>query len=43
MMAGARVIATSKSDEKLDRARELGAWETINYVTTPDWAERASS
>jgi NADPH:quinone reductase-like Zn-dependent oxidoreductase len=41
LMAGARVIATSKSEEKLDRVRELGAWETINYVTTPDWAERA--
>ncbi len=41
LMAGARVIATSKSDAKLERARTLGAWETINYVTTPDWAERA--
>lgn len=41
LLAGARVIATSKSDEKLVRARELGAFETINYVTTPDWASRA--
>jgi NADPH:quinone reductase-like Zn-dependent oxidoreductase len=41
LLAGARVIATSKSDDKLDRARELGAWETINYVADPDWAERA--
>jgi NADPH:quinone reductase-like Zn-dependent oxidoreductase len=41
LMAGARVIATSKSDEKLERVRALGAWETINYVATPDWAERA--
>jgi NADPH:quinone reductase-like Zn-dependent oxidoreductase len=41
LLAGARVIATSKSDDKLDRARKLGAWETINYMTTPDWAERA--
>jgi NADPH:quinone reductase-like Zn-dependent oxidoreductase len=41
LLAGARVIATSKSDEKLERARALGAWETINYVTTPDWAGRA--
>jgi len=39
-LAGARVIATSKSDEKLERARELGASETINYVTTPGWADR---
>lgn len=36
---GARSIVTSSSDEKLDRARELGAWETINYETTPDWDE----
>lgn len=34
---GARVIATSSSDVKLERVRELGADETINYVTTPDW------
>ncbi|RYD65133.1 MAG: NAD(P)-dependent alcohol dehydrogenase, partial [Verrucomicrobiaceae bacterium] len=34
---GARVIATSSSDDKLARARELGADETINYKTTPDW------
>ena len=41
LMSGARVVATSKSDEKLERARALGAWETINYATTPDWAGRA--
>lgn len=41
LLAGARVLATSKSDEKLERVRALGAWETINYVTTPDWAQRA--
>lgn len=35
--AGARVIITSSSDEKLARARALGADETINYRTTPDW------
>jgi NADPH:quinone reductase-like Zn-dependent oxidoreductase len=40
LTAGARVIATSSSDEKLERVRALGAWETVNYVTTPDWAER---
>jgi NADPH:quinone reductase-like Zn-dependent oxidoreductase len=34
---GARVIVTSSSDEKLARARALGAGETINYRTTPDW------
>lgn len=35
--AGARVILTSGSDEKLARARSLGADETINYRSTPDW------
>jgi NADPH:quinone reductase-like Zn-dependent oxidoreductase len=34
---GARVIATSSSDEKIARVRELGANETINYKNTPDW------
>jgi NADPH:quinone reductase-like Zn-dependent oxidoreductase len=34
---GARVILTSSSDEKLARARALGADETINYRSTPDW------
>ena len=34
---GARVIVTSKSDEKLERARGMGADETINYMRTPDW------
>ncbi len=36
-MMGARVIVTSKSDAKLERVRDLGADETINYVDTPDW------
>jgi NADPH:quinone reductase-like Zn-dependent oxidoreductase len=39
--AGARVIVTSSSDEKLERAKALGAWETINYRTTPEWDKRA--
>lgn len=34
---GARAIITSSSDEKLSRARGLGADETINYKTTPEW------
>ena len=34
---GARAIVTSSSDEKLERARALGADETINYRTLPDW------
>ena len=36
---GARSIVTSSSDEKLERARELGADETINYEETPEWGE----
>lgn len=35
--AGARVIITSSSDEKLERARALGADATINYRRNPDW------
>lgn len=35
--AGARVIITSSSDEKLARAKKLGAWTGINYKTHPDW------
>ena len=37
---GARVIITSSSDEKLARARDLGADEGVNYRTTPDWERR---
>ncbi len=35
--AGARVIITSGSDEKLERAKALGADEVINYRQAPDW------
>jgi NADPH:quinone reductase-like Zn-dependent oxidoreductase len=35
---GAQVIALSSSDEKLARARALGADIGINYRSTPDWA-----
>ena len=34
-VAGARVIATAGSDDKLVRARQLGADEVINYNETP--------
>jgi NADPH:quinone reductase-like Zn-dependent oxidoreductase len=34
---GARVILTSRSDEKLQRAKALGAEELINYRVTPEW------
>ena len=36
-LMGARAIVTSKSDDKLARARAMGAWQTINYADTPDW------
>ena len=39
-MLGARVIATSSSDDKLERVRALGASELINYKTTPAWGKR---
>ncbi|WP_026076201.1 zinc-dependent alcohol dehydrogenase family protein [Noviherbaspirillum massiliense] len=37
---GATVIVTSSSDQKLERARSLGADITINYRQTPDWGKR---
>lgn len=36
---GARPIITSSSDEKLVRARELGAAGVVNYRTSPEWQE----
>jgi NADPH:quinone reductase-like Zn-dependent oxidoreductase len=40
--AGARVIATSSSDQKLERARALGADLTLNYRTEPQWGAKAA-
>jgi NADPH:quinone reductase-like Zn-dependent oxidoreductase len=40
--AGARVIATSSSEAKLTRLRELGADSTINYRTEPEWGTKAA-
>lgn len=37
-MAGARAIVTSSSDAKLARARAMGAWGTVNYRSSSDWA-----
>jgi NADPH:quinone reductase-like Zn-dependent oxidoreductase len=34
---GARVIATSSSDEKIDKLKQLGVDETINYRSREDW------
>jgi NADPH:quinone reductase-like Zn-dependent oxidoreductase len=36
---GARTIITSSSDEKLERAKALGADHTINYRTNPEWQD----
>jgi len=38
---GLTSIITSSSDEKLKRAKALGAAHTINYKTTPDWEKAA--
>jgi NADPH:quinone reductase-like Zn-dependent oxidoreductase len=40
-MLGARVIVTSSSDDKLDKANELGADAGINYRRTVDWGKAA--
>lgn len=39
-LAGATVIATSSSDEKLERLKTLGADHLINYRSTPNWGEK---
>jgi NADPH:quinone reductase-like Zn-dependent oxidoreductase len=33
------VIVTSSSDDKLERAKALGAFAGVNYKRTPDWSE----
>ncbi|MBV9644605.1 MAG: NAD(P)-dependent alcohol dehydrogenase [Verrucomicrobia bacterium] len=40
---GAKAIITSSSNEKLERARELGADAVINYKTTPEWGQAAAN
>src|SRR5882672_1933913 len=39
--AGARVIATSSSEEKLEKLERLGADSVINYKAVPDWGQKA--
>ncbi len=39
--AGARVIATSSDEEKLERLSRLGADAVINYNSVPDWGRKA--
>jgi NADPH:quinone reductase-like Zn-dependent oxidoreductase len=40
-MLGAMVIITSSNNDKLARARTMGADETINYLDIPEWGRRA--
>jgi NADPH:quinone reductase-like Zn-dependent oxidoreductase len=40
LITGARVIATTGSDEKVERLRELGVSEVVNCRTTPNWDVR---
>jgi NADPH:quinone reductase-like Zn-dependent oxidoreductase len=40
-MHGARVVATSSSDAKLERVRAMGADHVVNYKTQPDWHRTA--
>jgi NADPH:quinone reductase-like Zn-dependent oxidoreductase len=41
--AGATVIATSSSDEKLERMKALGADYLINYKQVPEWGKKAKA
>jgi NADPH:quinone reductase-like Zn-dependent oxidoreductase len=38
-LLGARVIATSSSNAKLERVKAMGASDGINYKETPNWEE----
>jgi NADPH:quinone reductase-like Zn-dependent oxidoreductase len=40
-LLGARVIVTSSSHEKLAKARDLGAWQVINYIDDESWGKTA--
>jgi NADPH:quinone reductase-like Zn-dependent oxidoreductase len=40
-MAGSRTLITSSSDEKLQRAKALGADHLVNYRSQPEWAKAA--
>jgi NADPH:quinone reductase-like Zn-dependent oxidoreductase len=42
-LMGARVIATSSSDAKLERLAAFGAEFTINYRTEPDWGRKVKA
>lgn len=38
-LSGARVIVTSSNDEKLERAKALGAFAGVNYRRVPKWGD----
>lgn len=40
-LAGAKVIISSSSEQKIERLKEMGADHTINYRTEPNWDEIA--
>jgi NADPH:quinone reductase-like Zn-dependent oxidoreductase len=40
LLAGARVIATTGSEQKVERLRKLGVHEVIDYRSTPEWGAR---
>jgi len=40
-LLGATAIVTSSSHDKLKRARQLGAWQGINYSEDPNWGKTA--
>jgi NADPH:quinone reductase-like Zn-dependent oxidoreductase len=42
-LMGATVIATSSSDDKIARLKELGADHTLNYKTEPEWGKRVKA
>lgn len=43
VLLGAKAIVTSSSDDKLEIARAMGAWQTINYRDELDWPARVQA
>lgn len=40
---GARVISTSSADKKIERLKELGADQTLNYKSEPEWGKKVKA
>ena len=40
VLMGARAVVISSSDAKLERAKALGAWQTLNYKQEPAWGKK---